>query len=43
MMRTTEKLYVYSHMKSNEDESNSANSEKQVLKVYMEYMISKKI
>lgn len=31
MMRTTEKLYVYSHMKSNEDESNSANSEKSSL------------
>lgn len=27
MMRITEKLYVYSQMKSNEDESNSANSE----------------
>jgi oligoendopeptidase F len=31
MMRVTEKLYVYSHMKSNEDESNSANSEKSSL------------
>ncbi|MDR3594420.1 oligoendopeptidase F [Clostridium sp.] len=27
MMRIMEKLYIYSHMKSNEDESNSANSE----------------
>lgn len=31
MMRMTDKLYVYSQMKSNEDESNSANSEKSSL------------